>query len=187
MLEHTKRQDKVFSLFSEIRLYFLMFIITVCFLFLLIGGFINLGKTFFRTFRMWNIAQTWEAFCLFTFFHFPVSGLLYWMVCISFLMAWQWKLENRFCSLIGLCHTIWKTQNVFRIRLNSKTIDPVLFFKTICKHLETISCRLLTDGKDRHGLKLGQLSQVLPCLQKSPKKVMVSAPWSWWNLFDIFF
>ena len=35
MLEHTKRQVKVFLLSTEMRLYFLMFITAACFLFLL--------------------------------------------------------------------------------------------------------------------------------------------------------
>ena len=50
-----------------------------------IQSFINLGKMFFWTSSLWNIAQTWFLAWLFVYlssFIFQILDFLYWMVCI---------------------------------------------------------------------------------------------------------
>jgi len=47
--------------------------------------FINLGETFFRISRLWNLAQTWflaRLFVCLSSFISHILDFLYWMVCI---------------------------------------------------------------------------------------------------------
>ena len=74
-----------------------------------IQSFINLGKTFFRTSRLWNIAQAWLLARLFAYWSSFISQILdflYWMVCIFIFEGVTVKTEhtmNNTTDLHGPC------------------------------------------------------------------------------------